>query len=136
MKFCLFVLLMAGALLCVFLLAGKPKEIILSDVSRTSSFGALKASEIKPESQDQWYWRFTRTANAATERMYGCITEMYALGNSRGPVCREACQNYDALTKQQQEHPEYIAELGRKPVGTPKICKGLSPSPTPAEAKK
>lgn len=89
------------------------------------------ANDIKPAdpypytSQAIWEGRVTELGNQATERMYQCISEMYAIGHGRGPVCQEACVEYAALIAAEQEHPDWMVQLGVGKMNTmpsKKVC--------------
>ena len=91
---------------------------------------APTATYTRPEQRDDqaiidWNLTYTAHANAATERMYQCITEMYATLKGGGPVCRDACDKYATMIKDEQDHPAYFARLGVKPTTMPDrdICR-------------
>jgi hypothetical protein len=67
---------------------------------------------VPADSRTDWEWRIAHLGNTATDRMYQCVTEMYSIGHGRGPMCQQACEDYDALISAELEHPDWNATLG------------------------
>lgn len=75
--------------------------------------------QAQENARSEWESAMVPRIYEATDRMWQCTSEIYAIGHGGGPVCKEACSLFADIVQDEQKHKDWLAKAGTKPVAMP-----------------